>query len=50
MDAYVFMLALGLAFLVDRVFGESAAAWHPGVWMGRYLTAAGRRLAPRQAR
>ena len=48
-DARVLMLALVLAFLADRVFGEPASAWHPVAWMGRYLAAAGKRFAPRDA-
>ncbi|HEX7749012.1 MAG TPA: adenosylcobinamide-phosphate synthase CbiB [Bordetella sp.] len=46
-DARVFVPALVLAFLVDRAWGEPAGARHPVAWMGRYLTAAGRRFAPR---
>jgi len=46
-DAHVLVPALVLAFVIDRVLGEPAGAWHPVVWMGRYLTAAGRRFAPR---
>ncbi|WP_019936949.1 adenosylcobinamide-phosphate synthase CbiB [Bordetella sp. FB-8] len=45
-NADVFMPALVLAFVVDRVLGEPAGAWHPVVWMGRFLAAAGRRFAP----
>lgn len=46
-DAHVFAPALVLAFLIDRVLGEPAGAWHPVAWMGRYLAAAGKRFAPR---
>lgn len=35
------------ALAIDRVLGEPAPRWHPVVWMGRYLTWAGARLAPR---
>lgn len=45
-DAPVFASALAMAFAIDRMLGEPAGAWHPVVWMGRYLTAAGRRFAP----
>ena len=38
--------ALLLAMLVDLLFGEPAARWHPVVWMGRYLARCGRHLAP----
>ncbi|HEY0297077.1 MAG TPA: adenosylcobinamide-phosphate synthase CbiB [Bordetella sp.] len=43
---WAFVLAVGLALLVDIALGEPPAAWHPVVWMGRYLEAAGRRFAP----
>lgn len=35
-----------LALLVDRLWGEPRAAWHPVVWIGHYLGRAGRRIAP----
>ena len=38
--------ALWLALLVDRIFGEPPARWHPVVWMGHYLGWTGRRIAP----
>lgn len=44
--ASVFVLAVGVALLIDVVFGEPPAALHPVVWMGRYLGWAGRRFAP----
>ena len=44
--AWVFVLAMGAALLIDVVFGEPPAALHPVVWMGRYLGWAGRRFAP----
>lgn len=40
------MAALWLALLLDRVFGEPPARWHPVVWMGHYLGWTGRRIAP----
>ena len=43
----VFLAAPALALLVDRWLGEPAAAWHPVVWMGKALQAAGER-APRE--
>lgn len=46
MDASVLAAALLVAFAIDRLLGEPPAAWHPVVWMGRYLEAAGRRVAP----
>ncbi|MFO1182439.1 adenosylcobinamide-phosphate synthase CbiB [Ottowia sp.] len=47
-EAYVALLACApaLALAIDRVLGEPAARWHPVVWMGRYLSWAGARLAP----
>lgn len=42
----VSMAALWLALAIDRCFGEPPARWHVVVWMGRYLAAAGRRVAP----
>ncbi|MEJ7686476.1 MAG: cobalamin biosynthesis protein, partial [Variovorax sp.] len=39
--------ALLIAMAIDRCFGEPAGRWHPVVWIGRYLGAAGRCLAPR---
>jgi len=38
------LVALWLALAIDWRWGEPAAAWHPVVWMGRYLGACGRRL------
>lgn len=35
-----------VALVVDRVWGEPAARWHPVVWMGAYLGWAGPRIAP----
>jgi adenosylcobinamide-phosphate synthase len=40
------LAALWIAFALDLAFGEPAARWHPVVWMGRYLQAAGARIAP----
>ncbi|MFY3385573.1 adenosylcobinamide-phosphate synthase CbiB [Paracidovorax sp. MALMAid1276] len=37
-----------LALALDWLVGEPRAAWHPVVWMGRALHAAGDRIAPRQ--
>jgi len=39
--------ALWLALAIDRWLGEPRAAWHPVVWMGRYLGWAGGHIAPR---
>lgn len=39
--------ALWLALAIDRWLGEPPARWHPVVWVGAYLGAAGRRIAPR---
>lgn len=39
-------LAVLLALAIDRLWGEPPTAWHPVVWMGRYLGAAGKLVAP----
>ena len=39
-------LAVLLALAVDRLWGEPPASWHPVVWMGHYLGAMGRHVAP----
>jgi adenosylcobinamide-phosphate synthase len=39
-------LAVLLALAVDRLWGEPPARRHPLVWMGHYLGAMGRRVAP----
>lgn len=44
--ALVMAAALLLALWIDHAFGEPPARWHPVVWMGRYLGAMGRRVAP----
>ena len=38
--------AMGVALVVDRLWGEPPARWHPVVWMGRALDWAGCRAAP----
>lgn len=45
-SAIAMAAALLLALWIDHAFGEPPARWHPVVWMGRYLGAAGRRIAP----
>lgn len=40
----VFTAALLLALAIDRYLGEPASRWHPVVWMGNYLSWAGRRV------
>lgn len=42
--AAALLVALWLALGIDWRWGEPAAAWHPVVWMGRYLGACGKRL------
>jgi len=37
---------LWLALVIDRCVGEPSARWHPVVWMGRWLGATGRWIAP----
>jgi adenosylcobinamide-phosphate synthase len=39
--------AVVVALAVDLGFGEPRARWHPVVWMGHYLTAAGQYMAPK---
>ncbi|SCK53332.1 adenosylcobinamide-phosphate synthase [Variovorax sp. HW608] len=45
--ALVSIAALWLALAIDRWMGEPPSAWHPVVWMGRYLGWIGERIAPR---
>jgi adenosylcobinamide-phosphate synthase len=45
--ALLLAAAVALAFIVDGWHGEPRPAWHPVVWMGRYLLWAGQRLAGR---
>ncbi len=40
-------LAVLVALAVDRWLGEPKSAWHPVVWMGRFLGALGSWVAPR---
>ena len=49
LDAAVPALALVLALVIDRLWGEPPAPLHPVVWMGRALGACGARLAPARA-
>ncbi|MEF7615543.1 adenosylcobinamide-phosphate synthase CbiB [Aquincola sp. MAHUQ-54] len=42
-------MAMGVALLADRLFGEPPARWHPVVGIGRYLAWSGRRLPERPA-
>ena len=42
--AAALLAALWLALGIDWRWGEPAVAWHPVVWMGRYLGACGKRL------
>jgi adenosylcobinamide-phosphate synthase len=44
MDAPTAVMALAVALALDRWLGEPPAAWHPVVWMGRYLKVFGDRL------
>ncbi len=43
-------LALLLALAIDRLWGEPPARWHPVVWMGRFLEAMTRHVAPGEGR
>ncbi len=42
----VMACAVWLALLIDVRWGEPPPRWHPVVWMGHYLGALGRRIAP----
>ncbi|MES2841547.1 MAG: adenosylcobinamide-phosphate synthase CbiB [Pseudomonadota bacterium] len=42
----VMPIAMFVALLIDRWWGEPPPRWHPVVWMGRGLDAMGRRVAP----
>ncbi len=42
----VMALAVCVALLIDVRWGEPPPRWHPVVWMGHYLEALGRRIAP----
>ena len=44
--AGIAVAALWLALLLDALFGEPPARWHPVVWMGHYLGWTGGRIAP----
>ncbi|MBX3658074.1 MAG: cobalamin biosynthesis protein CobD [Ramlibacter sp.] len=46
MSLWILLAALWVALAVDRWWGEPAPRWHPVVWMGHYLVATGRRIAP----
>ena len=45
-EALVSASALVLALLIDHVWGEPPARFHPVVWVGRYLNAAARWVLP----
>jgi adenosylcobinamide-phosphate synthase len=49
-DAMAAALAVPVALLIDRLWGEPPAWMHPVVAMGRLLGAMGRRIAPREER
>lgn len=46
LQAWALALAVPLALLVDRLWGEPPERWHPVVWMGRYLAWAGQWSSP----
>lgn len=46
---YSLALALPLALLIDRLFGEPPTAAHPVIWMGRLLDVLGRNLPHKPA-
>ena len=43
---WVAFLAVPLALVIDHLWGEPPATWHPVVWMGKALQCAGERVAP----
>ena len=45
-DGTAMALAVCVALLVDILWGEPPSRCHPVVWMGHYLGALGRRIAP----
>lgn len=45
-DGTAMALAVCVALLVDVLWGEPPSRWHPVVWMGHYLSALGRSIAP----
>lgn len=47
---WLFALAIPVALLLDRCFGEPPARVHPVVWMGRFLALFGERLCALSAR
>jgi adenosylcobinamide-phosphate synthase len=47
MSSWTAVIALLLAFGLDRWFGEPPARWHPVVWTGKYLGWIGGLIAPR---
>lgn len=50
MSALSAIVALLVAFALDRWFGEPPQRWHPVAWMGRYLGWVGAQIAPREDR
>ena len=40
------LLAMLVALVADRLWGEPPLRWHPVVWMGRALEAFAQRIAP----
>ena len=45
-SAWVGAAALGVALMIDRLWGELPNRWHPVVWMGRYLSGVAKYIAP----
>jgi adenosylcobinamide-phosphate synthase len=45
-DGTAMAVAVCVALLVDILWGEPPSRWHPVVWMGHYLKALGRHIAP----
>lgn len=42
-------IAITLALVIDRWFGEPPVRWHPVVWMGKYLNLFGPFLVRQQS-
>lgn len=45
-DAALIAFPVWLALAIDRWLGEPPVRWHPVVWIGNYLGAVGKRIAP----
>ena len=48
-EAGMFEIAVVVALVLDRLWGEPGLRWHPVAWMGKYLAWIGGLIAPRHA-